>query len=63
MLILTRKVDESIIIGDNITLTVLSVKGKQIQIGVDAPPDIKVHREEVYDRIRENEAIAKAESA
>ena len=51
MLILTRKLGESIRIGDDITLTVLSVKGNQIRLGVDAPREVEVHRQEIYDRI------------
>lgn len=52
MLILSRRTSESIIIGDEVTITVLSVKGKQVRIGIDAPPHISVHREEIYDRIK-----------
>ncbi|MBX2885610.1 MAG: carbon storage regulator CsrA [Granulosicoccus sp.] len=52
MLILSRRTGESIIIGDEVTITVLSVKGKQVRIGIDAPPHIGVHREEIYDRIK-----------
>ena len=51
MLILTRKVGEKIIIGENVTVTVLAVKGSQIRIGIDAPREIQVHREEIYQRI------------
>lgn len=47
MLILTRRVDESLVIGDNVTVTILSVKGNQVRIGVDAPRDATVHREEL----------------
>ncbi len=47
MLILTRRVDESLVIGDNVTVTILSVKGNQVRIGVDAPRDVTVHREEL----------------
>lgn len=52
MLILSRRTSESIIIGDEVTITVLSVKGKQVRLGIDAPPHISVHREEIYDRIK-----------
>lgn len=47
MLILTRRVDESLVIGDNVTVTILGVKGNQVRIGVDAPRDVSVHREEL----------------
>lgn len=47
MLILTRRVDESLVIGENIRVTILSVKGNQVRIGVDAPRDVTVHREEL----------------
>jgi carbon storage regulator len=52
MLILSRRVGETIMIGSNVTVTVLGVKGNQVRIGIDAPKDVKVHREEIYERIR-----------
>ena len=52
MLILTRRVGESVMIGNEVTLTVLGVKGNQVRIGVDAPKHIDVHREEIFKRIQ-----------
>ena len=52
MLILTRRISESIIIGDDVKITVLGVKGNQVRIGIDAPKNVSVHREEIYDRIK-----------
>ena len=52
MLILTRRVGETLMIGDDITVTVLGVKGNQVRVGVNAPRDVAVHREEIYQRIR-----------
>ena len=52
MLILTRRVGETLMIGDDVAVTVLGVKGNQVRIGVKAPRDVSVHREEIYNRIR-----------
>lgn len=52
MLILTRRVGETLMVGDEVTVTVLGVKGNQVRIGVNAPKDVAVHREEIYDRIK-----------
>jgi len=52
MLILTRRVRESVVIGDDVTITILAVKGAQVRLGVEAPRTIAVHREEIYERIK-----------
>lgn len=58
MLLLTRRPGEKLIINDNVTVTVLSIKGNQVRIGIEAPRDVKVHREEIYERIvKEREAM------
>jgi carbon storage regulator len=51
MLILTRRIGETLMVGDEVTMTVLGVKGNQVRLGVNAPKDVAVHREEIYQRI------------
>ncbi|MBI1422960.1 MAG: carbon storage regulator CsrA [Gammaproteobacteria bacterium] len=58
MLILTRRVGETLMIGDEVTVTVLGVKGNQVRIGVNAPKDVSVHREEIYERIKNEQKEA-----
>jgi carbon storage regulator len=55
MLILTRRVGETVMIGEDVTVTVLGVKGNQVRIGVNAPRDVAVHREEIFERIKREE--------
>lgn len=60
MLILTRRVGESLMIGDEINVTVLSIRGNQVRIGVNAPKNVSVHREEIYERIRSEGDVPEA---
>lgn len=62
MLILTRRVGETLMIGDDVTVTVLGVKGNQVRIGVDAPKDVAVHREEIYERIANDQVSSQVQS-
>jgi carbon storage regulator len=56
MLILTRRVGETVMIGDTVTVTVLQVRGNQVRVGINAPKNVLVHREEIYKRIKEEQA-------
>jgi carbon storage regulator len=53
VLILTRKVGEALMVGEEVTVTVMGIKGNQVRIGINAPKDVEVHREEIYERIKE----------
>ena len=57
MLILTRRVGETVMIGNDVTVTVLGVKGNQVRVGVNAPRDVAVHREEIFERIKREEHV------
>lgn len=59
MLKLTRKVGETVMIGDNVTVAIIGVKGNQIRIGINAPKDVPVHRKEIYERIRHEQLPAR----
>jgi carbon storage regulator len=59
MLLLTRKLGENIRIGDDVKITIVEVKGNHVKLGIDAPPSVKVHREEIYERIQEENRRAR----
>ena len=61
MLILTRRVGETVMIGDDVTITVLGVKGNQVRVGINAPKSIAVHREEIYERIKREQQADRQE--
>ncbi len=63
MLILTRRIGESVVIGDDIKLTVLGVKGSQVRLGIDAPKTVSVHREEIYERIQKEDTPSDGEQS
>ncbi len=62
MLILTRRAGETVMVGSDVTITVLGVKGNQVRIGINAPKDIAVHREEIYERIQNEKRAKDAEA-
>lgn len=61
MLILTRRVGETLVIGDDITITVLGIKGHQVRLGINAPKNVSVHREEIFQRIQQEKNKEKIE--
>jgi carbon storage regulator len=63
MLILTRRVGETVMIGNEVTVTVLGVKGNQVRLGINAPKDVAVHREEIFERIKAERTDGEGESS
>lgn len=62
MLILTRRVGETIMIGEDIAVTILGVTGNQVRVGVNAPKEVSVHREEIYERIKRNDELESSQT-
>lgn len=62
MLVLTRRIGETVTIGSDITLTVLSVRGNQVRVGIGAPKEVEVHREEIYERIQQEKQLTQRRS-
>ena len=62
MLVLTRRIGETVTIGNDITLTILSVRGNQVRVGIGAPKEVEVHREEIYERIQREKQLTERRS-